>query len=259
MRKLITILAFVAFLVPALSRAQTTVLKKTTILKKTTVIATSVTAPTLTFVQGNGTSLGGTGLSTCTVTLTGVAATDAIELGTQWTNVGITATVSDGTSSFTASAEGAVTDGATDYGETFRLLSSVASGSVTYTVTYTPSGSTSYAECAVMEFHRTSGSWSYSSGQSNGAGATSSTANDSGAITTTGPAAVAFFSKLSTTAATTSNPLINGITPTEPSYSPLSTYDHNYYYLPTSGFTNGHCVSTYSTGTSWVSECLALQ
>jgi hypothetical protein len=136
-------------------------------------------------------------------------------------------------------------------GQVFYLLSSNGPGK-TYTAT---DGGLSNTETACFDFSSTTGTWHLdASNQAGGNG----TSVDTGPITTTGTnEAVIFVGKLSSVAASTSSPLIAGSTPLEPSWSPISTHDHDYYQLLNTTFTNGHGTKTYSTATNWVANIAA--
>ena len=204
-------------------------------------------SPVVTYVTGNGAVANA-------VTLTGGSAGGLIVCSAHWssTNPGSTATMSDGTNSLTLLSTTHLNNTLNYFGDVFYTLSAT-SGSKTYTVTAT--NSPAAIEVACMDFHTSSGSWHLDSSNSASAYSASS---DSGAITTTGSAEVVVLTgKLSDVAATTSNPLINGQTPAEPSWSPVATYDHYYYKLFTAPFTAGHGTRTYSGATNWNAEISA--
>jgi hypothetical protein len=89
-----------------------------------------------TFVNGNG-AKDDTSDTSMAVTVTGVSAGNLIVVLAKWEGAGgATCSVSDGTSSLTQDPDGIVEYGNNDLnGCMFYLLSSVASGSVTYTMT----------------------------------------------------------------------------------------------------------------------------
>lgn len=75
--------------------------------------------------------------TTIAVTLTGVAVGDTVTVWVKWEGGSTTATCSDGTSTLTGWAPGVISRPASadPFGKAFYILASVASGSVTYTVT----------------------------------------------------------------------------------------------------------------------------
>jgi len=196
----------------------------------------------------------GTGSTSATAALTGVTAGNLIVAFVAWTTLGTTITqISDGTSNLTALTR--VDEGvdSADHGQMFYLLSANG-GDRTYTITF--SGTSDSVVFWVAEFN-SSGAWSYDA--SNGASGIS-TAPNSGNISTTGTDEIAVWgNKLFNVAATLSNPLINGVTPTEPAYSPVDTYHHLYYRLLSSTFTDGAGAGTYSVSTQWVSLIAAFK
>lgn len=213
----------------------------------------SSAAATVTFVKGNGATYGSSTITTATVTLTGVSAGDLMVGCLEYSSSGDTFTsFGDGTSTFTALSS--TTDGVDDFGRAAYLLASVATGGVTYTGSWVSGASN--IDLVIYEFHTTAGTWHYDASNQNAGVLT--TAVTTGAITTTGSAeAISFCNKLAYDAATASNPLVNGVTPVEPSFSPVNTYDHYYYYLPTGAFVAGQGTLTYSTNTYWVTEIAA--
>jgi hypothetical protein len=198
------------------------------------------------YVQGNKNSAdSGTSI---TVTLSGVTAGNLICLFVAW-NVDTTATASDGTDSLIALTKA---NASGRNGQLFYLLSS-SSGNKTYTVSF--SESCNWQIVWVMEF--SGGTWTLD-GETSGTG--TGTAATSGDISTTGADGIVVYgTKLFDTAATTSAPLINGVTPVEPAWSPIGTYHHQYYRILTAPFTNGSGDLTYSTSTNWVNNIAAFK
>jgi hypothetical protein len=188
------------------------------------------------------------------ITLTGVGAGDLVVCAVQNDTLSGSGTMSDGTSSLTALTQ--FNSGSAPGNQFFYILSSVASGSVTYT----PSITGSIQEC--FEFHVTGGkTWHFDADNQNGVGG--GTSVTTGNITTTGGnglEAVVFVNKLKNVASSVSNPLIDGITPVEPSWSPIGGANHHEYYLiPSIGTFTGQGTLTYGTSTNWVAGIVAFK
>lgn len=132
------------------------------------------------FVQGAGAHVNVNDQASASVQLTGVQAGHLIVVGVKWSIGDVTCTVSDGTSSFTARAR----IGTTTYAQQFYLLASVASGTVTYTATF--SGALAdHPSITVQEFSYT-GTAAFDAAPANdGAAGLNSSAN-SGTLSTTG-------------------------------------------------------------------------
>ncbi|HEY3486257.1 MAG TPA: Ig-like domain-containing protein [Ilumatobacteraceae bacterium] len=145
---------------------------------------------------------GGTTLS---VQLTGVQAGSLLVAYVKWEGVAGTATVSDGTSTFTADTMNNAANGDL-HGQFFYLLSSSRSGNVTYTATW--NGSRSYRKLIVYEYTRSGGTVVFDG--SNRATATTGSLN-SGAITTTGTDEVVFGAYGEYNANSTTNEQIGGV------------------------------------------------
>lgn len=214
-------------------------------------VAASAPVPTVTYVTSNANTAGGS-YASIAVALSGGNAGDLIACAVQWSNGAASVSgISDGTSSLTALSQ--VSDPNGNLGQNFYLLSANGA-SKTYTATF--SGALGgNPEIACFDFHASSGSWHFDAyaTAANPSGGSSSVSV--GPITTTGSAEALIFSgKLSTTAATTSNPLINGATPSQPSWSPINTYDHYYYSILTTPASSLTASKTYSTNTLWVAQ-----
>lgn len=141
----------------------------------------------LTFVSSGGGGTTAASATTITCQLTGVAAGDLIMLFASCENlVAGTMSASDGTTSLTQDPDGIVSTGSALYGSGFYLLASVATGTVTYTVTF--SASVDYR--AIVAFaYRPSGTVTFKdSARASGL----STAPNSGNITTASGDGVAF-------------------------------------------------------------------
>jgi len=208
----------------------------------------------VTHVQGNSNSASGNQAS-ISVLLTGVAAGDLIVVNVHWGGAGFRDTissVSDGTSTLTALSLYASANPDASSGQTFYLLSA-NDGNKTYTATFA-GGTGSFPIIYVSQFHTVSGTWVYDA--SNGGVGTSTTAADTGPITTTGSLeAVTFSNKNYAFAANVTNPLVDGVTPTSPPYSIADNY---FYYLPTAPFT-GDGTLTWSAMTDWVALLAAFK
>jgi hypothetical protein len=194
------------------------------------------------------------GAAANSVTLTGVQVGDLVVCAVQNDSLTTSGTMSDGTSSLTPLAQ--FNSGSAPGNQFFYILSSVASGSVTYT----PSLTGSIQEC--FEFHVTGGkTWHFDADNQNGVGG--GTSVTTGNITTTGGnnlEAVVFVNKLKNIASSVSNPLIDGITPIEPSWSPIGgANQHEYYLIPTTGSFTGQGTLTYGTSTNWVAGIIAFK
>lgn len=150
-----------------------------------------------------------TSSTTISVQLSGVTATNTIVCWVKREGAdSITTTVSDGTSSLTSRPQ--INSDTVDIvaGQFFYLLSSVASGTVTYTATFS-----SAATYRVIGCYELSADNDVVFDVSNGSGADSQAGNTitSGTVTTTGTAAVAFGGYGEASTATFSAPLINGV------------------------------------------------
>lgn len=136
------------------------------------------------FVSKNSTDASGSGSGlTTTVQLTNIQAGDFVVVVMLWDGAATTCTVDDGTSTLTEqTASSVAADGGTTLRmRTFYLLSSVASGTLTYTSTL-GAGRTAREILAIA--YRPSGTVATDGGNHNGA--TSGSALTSGDITTTG-------------------------------------------------------------------------
>jgi cytoskeletal protein RodZ len=156
--------------------------------------------------------------------------------------------VSDGTSSFTLGTQTATTTTTPDRGQCFYLLAA-NSGSRTYTITFTNTNAVYTSlntQLVFTEFSASGKTWHYDAANQNNSGSTTSTAWNSGTITTqtTYPGeAVVAFSRLFNVGATLSNILIGSYTPIE--YQ-TATYLLNLPLAAAGG------TATYSASTNWV-------
>lgn len=213
----------------------------------------NTTTPTISFVQ----ACSGT---TTTCSLTSVVVGDALigcVAGTGTSAPGLTG-VSDGTSSFTLGTPVAFTSVQDIYARCFYLLSA-NSGSKTYTLTWSTAPNTFYFMW-VAEFNATSGSWHYDTAPSGGGSYNASSASSTSTNFTTSSAggeAIVCSNFLNGTAASVTVPEFGTYTPTEFSFSPISTYNHQYYLL-NHPITGAACTLTYSTATTWTNLVIAL-
>lgn len=190
-----------------------------------------------TFGAGNG-AIDDTNDATMAVTLTGVTAGDLIVGVAKWegTNVATLNSVSDGTTSMTLDALGTLNHANNDLNSRmFYLLSSVASGSLTYTMTL--SASRPFKQLAVARFTYTG------TASRNAANQTTVTAPGapwtvvSGNISPSGTELVVcgFWGNYFTN--TPSNHLINGVA--EDGIFGTANGTQGWYRLLSTGFTNG--------------------
>jgi hypothetical protein len=129
----------------------------------------------------NGGTFENTNATTLSVTLTGVAPGSLVVAYVKWEDTAAsTVTLSDGTSAFTPDTRVSAANGDL-HGQFFYLLSSTASGTVTYTATW--SAARPYRKLMIYEFSYNGGTVAFDS--SNRATGTSGTLS-SGNITTTG-------------------------------------------------------------------------
>lgn len=140
----------------------------------------------LTFHASNGATASGSG-GAIGVAVTASAGDLAVGF-LKWEGTSTTATASDGTTSMTAWSKGVISSGGSEpFMDAFYILSSVASGSVTYT--FTPGANRTFRDVAVMTYTpsgtvTTDGTAASANGNS--------TAPNSGNITTTSSDGVAF-------------------------------------------------------------------
>lgn len=138
---------------------------------------------------GTGQNGSSSSATTLAATVAGVHAGDLVLVLSKWESSDTTVSVSDGTSSLTqTSASHASVGGSEPYSTCHYLLSSVASGSVTYTVTW---GAARPFRDIVVIVYTPSGSVVTDGTPPAGAGGTG-TAAASGSITTTGTDGIAF-------------------------------------------------------------------
>jgi hypothetical protein len=160
--------------------------------------------------SASGADESGSSGTTITVQLTGVSANNVIVCWVKHEGASsVTITVGDGTSSFTSRPIIHSTTADTTHGQFFYLLASVATGTVTYTATF-----------SVGVPYRTIGCYELSVG---GSGAAFDTSNGSGAdsgggntitsdtVTTSVATAVAFGGYAEYSSAAFSSPLVNGV------------------------------------------------
>ena len=169
-----------------------------------TLTVTSTPSTPLAFAHSGGAFADGGG-TTLSVPLTGVQAGSLLVAYVKWEGAAGTATVSDGTSTFTADTMNNAANGDL-HGQFFYLLSSSRSGNVTYTATWNPASA--YRKLIVYEYTQSGGTVTLDA--SNRATATSGSLN-SGAITTTGTDEVVFGAYGEYAASDTTNEQIGGV------------------------------------------------
>lgn len=208
----------------------------------------------ITFLQKNHSTAAGPS-TTSTVTLTGVSAGSLIIVGqkSEGTGEGAITGISDGTSSFTLATETEHANGDLRWCYGY-LLSSVASGSVTYTVTR--AASATFYWTFVMEFSYSGGSASFDT--ENGASGTS-TAPNSGSITTGAAKTVCLGGYSHYNAVTISSMLIGGAAadgsqPTTPGSSESAMW---YKILNSAG--SGTASGTLSGSSEWVCRVISIK
>lgn len=159
---------------------------------------------TWTYRTGNGTGGGATSSTTVATTLTGIASGDTIACTVKWEGTTTTVSVSDGTSSFTQTVAGVI--GINEPFESMHyLISSSATGSVTYTATF---GAARPWKSIVCQAYSHTGSTPVLDGTATGASGVSTTCS-SGNTTTAGTSGLAF-GAYGEYGASLSSPLING-------------------------------------------------
>lgn len=160
--------------------------------------------------SNSGADESGSNGTTVTVQLTGVSANNPIVCWVKHEGGDtVTITVSDGTSSLTSRPIIHSDTASITSGQFFYLLASVATGTVTYTATF--SAGVPYRSIACYELSVGAGGAAFD--VSNGSGADSAGGNTitSGTVTTTVATAVAFGGYAEASGATFSSPLINGV------------------------------------------------
>lgn len=189
-----------------------------------------------TFVNGNGAD-DATNDTTMAVTVTGVSAGNLVHVIVKYEGTGTTATVSDGTTSLTQDATGVQSHTNGDLNAVnFYLLSSVASGSVTYTVTLGASRPFKTMDAAVFSYSGTA------SRQTAAYGSLSATDNGtdpvlSGTISPTGSDLIVVGSYFAYASATSTTHLINAVAADATFGGPGGSI--GWYRLLGTGFTNG--------------------
>lgn len=196
---------------------------------------------------------GDTSATTVAVAQTGVAVGNAKVCWVKYEGATTTITVSDGTSSLTADTLGQQTHSNNNFhAEFFYLLSSVASGSVTYTATF--GASVPYRVIMCWEYSY-SGTLVYDTSQF---GQGSSTSLASGNITTTGTDEVVVAGYGEFSAETLSSMQINGVAAnhTHQLFSPnfTATWDR----VVSATFT-GQATATIAASADWMVHVLALK
>lgn len=192
---------------------------------------------------GTGNVVTGTGTS-INAQLTGVSSGSLIVAWVKWESDTTTITsIGDGTS--TLSLGTLKRYGGSQSGQFAYLLSSVATGSVTYTTTMSASVS---HKLLLMEFKKTGGSFAY---ESHNEGSGYSTSLNSGNITTGATSAVVVGGYAEIGTETFSAQQINGVSATLPS-EPNTGYPKVWYRLNVGAFTNGAATATLGASADWV-------
>lgn len=199
----------------------------------------------------NGTSASGTSLA---ATVTGVSAGDLVLVLSKWESSDTTVSVSDGTSSLTqTSASHASVSGSEPFCTCHYLLSSVASGSVTYTVTW---GASRPWRDVVVIIYTPSGTVVTDGTPPAGNGGNSSSLA-SGSITTTGSDGIAF-GMYGEYGAIISATKINGVNSDRLVTGGFANHTAIWAKSYTSGFI-GTATGTLSYSNQWVSEIIAFK
>lgn len=166
----------------------------------------------------------------------------------------VTITVSDGTTSFTSRPIIHSTTASITSGQFFYLLASVATGSVTYTATF--SSGVPYRSIACYDL---SAGATAAFDVSNGSGADSAGGNTitSGTVTTTGSTAVAFGGYAEASGATFSSPLINGVAADHTQN--VGTYGRVWMKILSATFSGGAATATLPSGNFAATGILVLK
>lgn len=199
-----------------------------------------------TFVADGAGANDGGGTTLATTAVAGVQAGDCVVVWASENTVDTTTmTVSDGTTSLTGLTKG--TSGGAMAGQIFYLLASVATGSVTYTVTY--SGTVSGRRiCAAV--YRPSGTVTFDVQSAFGASATGTTAT-SGTYTTAAGDVLAVGGTWNLSANVISGELLNGLAADTVTRSAGSSLWRKAF---ASGFTGGTAVATWTGSTRWICQ-----
>ena len=189
-----------------------------------------------TFVNGNGAN-DDTNDTTMAVTVTGVSAGNLVHVLVKFEGATTTATCSDGTTSLTQDPTGVQSHTNADLNAVhFYLLSSVASGSVSYTVTLGAARPFKTMDAAVFSY---SGTASRQAAAYSALGANDNGTDpvQSGTISPTGSDLIVIGSYYAYSSATSTTHLINGIAAGGTFGGPGGSV--GWYRLLSSGFTNG--------------------
>jgi hypothetical protein len=186
------------------------------------------------------------------MTAASVAAGDLVIVAVKWENADTTVTVSDGTSSLTETPAGHAADASPAWTTAFYLLSSVATGTVTYTVTW--SAAQTFRDIGVMVYRPpstpvTDGTFVKAVGNS--------TAFASGNITTTGTDGVAF-GYYGETGGTASAQQINGSAASQVLTFGVQPRSSIWSLTYTAGFT-GQATATISPSGTWGGGLMAFK
>lgn len=207
-----------------------------------------------TFVNSGQTGNTGSGTSLA-VNVTGVNAGDLVVVLVKWESTDTTVSVSDGTSSLVASAAGNVGSSGAYYTSVFYLLSSVASGTVTYTVTW---GAARTFRDLIVVVHTPSAAASLD-GTATGTYSASGTTLNSGNITTTGTDGMAFGTYGDFSGNHPTSAAINGVGATREIDGGAGVASAIWMRAYTAGFTGAATGTITSAGPDWVCEIIAFK
>lgn len=191
------------------------------------------------------------------VTVANVAAADLIVVICKWEGTTTTCSVSDGTTTLTQSSVGVQNNGGAN-GEphlvVFYLLSSVASGSVTYTPTL--GANKTFRDTVAFAVTKPTGTGSLAlDGTATGNSATSGTALTSNNQTTTGTNGVSFGS-YAEFGATCKLPLVNAVNPDATQQATSGGHSAGWMVAYTSGFT-GAATGTLTGSNRWDAQVIS--
>jgi hypothetical protein len=203
-----------------------------------------------TFVNANGAS-DDAGDTSAAVTITGVQAGDSVAVWLKWEGGSTTTTMSDGTSSLTGATARNHANGGLS-GRWFYLLSSVATGSVTYTCTW---GASRDFKRLIGFVFRPTGTVTFNTG-TDASSSGASTAVTSGNYSTTGSGSWAVLGGFGEfNVVTLSTNLINGGAADGVTNAGVC---EAWYKILSATFTGGASSATQSTSDDWVCGALAL-
>lgn len=200
----------------------------------------------------------GTATATATVTLPSVTAGRLIGVFLKYEGASTTSTLSDGLGSTVVPKTQISHANGDMHGRWFYILASVGSGStVTFTVTF--GASRPYWRVHVYEFSY-SGTASLDVEPSGGGATGTSTAVNSGNMTTTGTDEVVLAGYGEYSAETFSNPLVNAVAASGSIInSPAGSFAASWYRILTATFAGGAATGTISDAREWVCVAIAIK